>query len=65
LEQKPPLNNYVKYSTIGIQMAAAVVITTFLGKYLDSFEWFKFPVFTVIGAIIGVFAAMYYLIKKI
>ncbi len=46
-------------------MAAAVVITTFLGKYLDSFEWFKFPVFTVIGAIIGVFAAMYYLIKKI
>ena len=46
-------------------MAAAVVLFTYIGIYLDKLKWTEFPLFTLLGALFGVFAAMYYLIKKL
>lgn len=46
-------------------MAAFIVLCTFSGKYLDGFHWVKFPLFTVIGLIAGVFGSMYYMIKQL
>ncbi|MBL7838425.1 MAG: AtpZ/AtpI family protein [Bacteroidetes bacterium] len=45
-------------------MAAFIVLCTFAGRYLDKFELLKFPLFTVIGVMFGVFGAMYYMIKQ-
>jgi hypothetical protein len=62
---KKPLSDYAKYSALGLQMASFIVILTFAGKFLDSYHWVKFPAFTTAGLIIGVFGAMYYMIKQI
>lgn len=46
-------------------MAAFIVICTYGGKFLDSYKWTEFPLFTVIGLLFGVFGSMYYLIKQL
>lgn len=58
-------NNYLKYSTLGLQMVAFVVVFTFIGRFLDQFFQFQFPVFTLILIMIGLFGALYYMIKKL
>ncbi len=65
MNKKPPLSNYAKYSAIGLQMAAIITLLTFGGVYLDKNKWFEFPLFTILGILIGVAAAMYYIIKSI
>jgi hypothetical protein len=65
LKPKPPLSDYAKYSAIGLQMAGFIVACTFGGKLLDNFLALHFPAFTVSGIILGVFGAMYFIIKKL
>jgi hypothetical protein len=65
LSKKKPLADYAKYSALGLQMAAFIVICTFAGKYIDSFKLLKLPIFTILGLIFGVFGSMYYMIKKL
>jgi H+/Cl- antiporter ClcA len=65
LKSKKPLPDYAKYSGLGLQMALFVVFCTFAGRYIDKLKWTEFPLFTIIGVFVGVFGAMYYLIKKI
>jgi len=65
VDKKKPLADYAKYSVLGLQMAAMIVAFTFAGKYLDSFNWIKFPLFTVMGLIFGVFGSMYYMIRQL
>jgi len=64
-DRKKPLGDYAKYSALGLQMAAFIVICTFAGRFLDSFKWVTFPIFTIIGLILGVFGSMYYMIKQL
>ncbi|MES2617895.1 MAG: AtpZ/AtpI family protein [Bacteroidota bacterium] len=65
MKKKAPLSGYAKYSAIGLQMGGIIAIMTFLGRYLDSFKWLEFPVFTIVGILVGVFGAMYYIIKQL
>jgi hypothetical protein len=65
LNQNKKLNNIVKFSGLGIQMALFVVILTFAGKWIDQFFLFKFPIFTIVGVFIGLIGAMYYMIKQL
>lgn len=65
LKPKKNLNEYVKYSTIGIQMVAFVVISVFLGRWIDGLINVKFPVFTLIFVLFGLVVAMYYMYKKL
>ena len=60
---KPPLNNYVKYSSLAIQMVVLIVIFVWGGRKLDLLLSLKFPVFTLILSIAGVFVAIYFAIK--
>ena len=63
MKNKIPLSGYAKYSAIGLQMASIIVILALLGRYMDSFKWTKTPIFTILGVFLGVFSAMYYIIK--
>jgi hypothetical protein len=65
LKERKPLPDYARYSALGLQMAVFIVICTFAGKYFDSFKLLKFPLFTISGLILGVFGAMYYMIKQL
>ena len=65
--QKSPgnrgLNDFGKYSGIAFQMIAIILITTWGGIQLDKLTKFKTPVFTIILSLLGVFAAIYTVLK--
>lgn len=65
--QKKPLNEglrtYAKYTGMGFQMAAIILLTTWGGIKLDQIAGFEKHVFTIILSLLGVFAAIYFAIK--
>jgi hypothetical protein len=63
--KKKPLNDYIRYSAMGFQMAAIIFVSTWAGKLLDARLEMKIPVFTLVFAIASVVLSMYYFIKGI
>ena len=55
--------DYMRYSGIGLTMAACVAVFTFLGRWLDGLVQRKVPVLTLVGALVGVVGAMLYLFR--
>jgi hypothetical protein len=45
-------------------MIAIIVAGTFGGKYLDDYLQWKFPVFTLVGVLLSLFAALYTTIRE-
>jgi len=62
---KKPLNNWVKYSGMGIQMAAIITGGTLGGIEIDKRFGLKFPIFTLSLTLLSVFLAIYYFIRDI
>ncbi len=62
---KKPLNNWIKYSGMGIQMAAIITGGTLGGIEIDKKLNLKFPVFTLSLTLLSVFLAIYYFIKDV
>jgi F0F1-type ATP synthase assembly protein I len=56
-------NDFAKYSGIAFQMIAIILITTLGGIKLDKVSGFEKPVFTIILSLLGVFAAIYTVVK--
>lgn len=58
------VNKWLKFSNLGIQMAACIAIGVFSGIWLDK----KFPdlepLFTVVLSLFGVFASLYLVYKQ-
>ena len=57
------LNDYVKYSGMAFQMVAIIAIATWGGIKLDKIAGFEKPVFTIILSLLGVFGAIYSVLK--
>ncbi len=57
------LNNWAKYSGMAFQMFAIIFITVWGGKKLDELAGNKTPVFTIVLSLLGVFAAIYTVLK--
>ena len=53
-KKKKYLDNYAKYSSIGFQMLAIILLGVFGGLKLDQWLHLKAPVFTVIFSILFV-----------
>ena len=60
-----PLKNFAKYGGMGIQMAAIMLLGIFAGIKLDEWLGWKFPVFTIVLALLSVFAALYFVLKDL
>ncbi len=58
-----PGNSYLKYAGMAFQMAAVMLVFLFLGKKIDQYYHFETPYFTMLGAVVGVFAALYLTLK--
>ena len=58
-------NDYLKYSGMGIQMAVIIAAGVLGGIQLDKWLHLKFPIFTLVLALLSVFLAIYYFIKDI
>ncbi|HEX2921078.1 MAG TPA: AtpZ/AtpI family protein [Bacteroidales bacterium] len=57
------LSDFAKYSGMAFQMFAIIFITTWGGMKLDKLTGTKKPVFTIILSLLGVFAAIYNVLK--
>ena len=64
-EERKPLENYVKYSAIGFQMAAIIGGGVYLGYWLDGKSERAFPLYTVVIGLFSIFAALYLTLKEL
>jgi ATP synthase protein I len=62
-KKKQSPTDFAKYSAMGLQMAAIMGGSTYLGYKLDGWLHLHFPLFTLILSLTGVFAALWYFIK--
>lgn len=60
-----PANKWAQFSGMALQMGGSIVLFTFLGIKLDDWLATNFPIYTLIGALLGVFLAMYFVIKSV
>ena len=62
-KKKKYLDSYARYSSIGFQMLAIILLGVFGGVKID--QWLKLgaPVFTVILSLLSVILAIYYAVK--
>lgn len=64
-ENKNPLNKYLKFSGIAVQMGGTIYLGSLLGNWLD----IKYPnesqTFTKVCTMVAVFFAMYSVIKQV
>lgn len=63
--KKNLLKLYGRYSVVGVQMAAIIVIMSYAGLKLD--EWLKTEnsIFTIVLSLLSIAAAMYFAIKDL
>ena len=62
---KPPVNlrNYARYSGLAVQFIVVLLLAVFGGKKLDSYTGMKFPLFTLLFSLAGLFAVLYLVIR--
>lgn len=58
------VRSYMRYSTIGLEMAAIIGLGTYGGWWADQRTGWKFPMFTLGGVMGGVAIAIYRLFKQ-
>ncbi len=65
--RRQSLNALARYSGMGFQIAATIILCLLLGKFLDSKVHISanFPVFTTILTILGVFLGVYLVIRDL
>ncbi len=60
--------DFLKYSSMAFQMIGSILAFVFMGYFIDN-SWAKqqlgFPVFTIVGTLLGVAASLYLILKKI
>jgi ATP synthase protein I len=59
------LRSFARYSGIGIQMLATIGLSTWAGYWLDGHFQTKTPWFTLSLMLLGLFAALYNVIKSV
>ncbi|MGB0522709.1 MAG: AtpZ/AtpI family protein [Flammeovirgaceae bacterium] len=62
---KRQFNAYIKYSTMGFQMIASILICAWLGNYLDEYLNTNKAYFTLLLMLLGVLTSIILLIRGI
>ncbi|HMT28594.1 MAG TPA: AtpZ/AtpI family protein [Bacteroidia bacterium] len=63
--KRKPLNDYVRYSAVGLQMGMIIFLFTWGGVKLDSWLQLKIPVFTLVFSLSSVVLSLYYFLKDV
>ena len=59
------IKSYGKYSSMGVQMIVIIGGGVWGGYLLDQWVGWKFPVFIVVGSILSVAGAIYFVVKDL
>ena len=62
---KQQFSAYIKYSSIGLQMIATLLLCAWLGDWADEKMGNKQAYMTIVMMLLGVFASIYQLIRSI
>lgn len=62
-QKKKQLNDYARYSAIGIQIAVFIFGATYGGVKLDALLHLKVPVFTLLFSLLSVVMSMVYFFR--
>ena len=65
LSKKKSFNQYVKYSAMGFQLIAIVLLAVYAGIKLDEWFHFKFPVMKLSLSLLSVILGIYWMIKSL
>ena len=57
------IKDFARYSGVAFQMIGIILVTTWGGMKLDKLTDFEKPVFTIILSLLGVFAAIYTVVR--
>ena len=63
-QRKKQLNDYARYSAIGLQIGAVIFLSVLGGKKLDQMFELKVPVFTLLLSLLSVTLSMVYFIRN-
>ncbi len=58
-------NQYLRFSSLGIQMGASIAFFTWLGTYLDEKQNLKTPWWTISLSLFGVIASLVLVIREV
>jgi F0F1-type ATP synthase assembly protein I len=64
-QEKSPLNSYVKFSALAIQMGVVIGIGALAGSWLDEKMNTSQPLATAGGALLGVIVALFLVLKEL
>jgi len=64
-QKKKQLNKYIQLTGVAFQMGITIYLGTYVGKWLDEKYVVENSTFTIIFSLLGVFAALYYVIKQV
>jgi len=62
-QKKKRLKNYVRFSSLTLQMGIIIAGGSYLGKYLDLQSENQAPIFTIIFSLLAIFIALYISLK--
>ena len=63
-QKKKPLNQFLKFSNLGIQMGLIIGLGSYVGFKLDNY--FKLDnLFTICSSLAGIFGALFYVIREV
>ena len=63
-KKKKPLNTYIKYSSLTIQIAIVIIAGSFFGDHLDKKNSTTIPGYTIFFSLMSIFFVLYYVLKK-
>jgi len=64
-KKKKQLNRYIQLTGVAFQMGITIYLGAYFGKWLDEKYVVENSIFTIIFSLLGVFAALYYIIKQV
>ncbi|WP_456376463.1 AtpZ/AtpI family protein [Lutibacter sp.] len=64
-KKKEQLNKYIQLTGVAFQMGITIYLGAYFGKWLDEKYVVENSIFTIIFSLLGVFAALYYVIKQV
>lgn len=62
-KKRKQLSGVIKYSGLAFQMIVVILIVLYGGMKLDEYLEKEFPLFTILGAFLGVILSLYFALK--
>lgn len=64
-DRKDNLNQYIRFSSVAIQMGVIITAGALGGNWLDDYFGFETPILTIILSLLAIGIALYLVIKEV